>query len=48
MGEEAKRDATRRFAVDSSGLYVLRVGVKGAEGTQFRVDLGGTAFAAVQ
>jgi hypothetical protein len=48
MGEEAKRDATRRFAVDSSGRYVLRVGVKGAEGTQFRVDLGGTAFAAVQ
>ena len=49
MGElEAKRDATRRFAVDSSGRYVLRVGVKGAEGTQFRVELGGSAFAAVQ
>ena len=49
MGElEAKRDATRKFAVDSSGRYVLRVGMKGAEGTQFRVDLGGSAFAAVQ
>jgi hypothetical protein len=49
MGElEAKRDATRKFAVDSSGRHVLRVGMKGAEGTQFRVDLGGSAFAAVQ
>jgi hypothetical protein len=49
MGElEAKRDATRKFAVDSSGRYVLRVGVKGAEGTQFRVDLGGNAFTTVQ
>ncbi len=49
MGElEAKRDATRKLAVDSSGRHMLRVGVKGAEGTQFRVDLGGSAFAAVQ
>jgi hypothetical protein len=49
MGElEAKRDATRRFAVDSSGRYVLRVSMKGAEGTQFRVDLGGNALTAVQ
>jgi hypothetical protein len=46
MGElEAKRDATRRFAVDASGRYVLRVAVKGAEGTKFTVDLGGSAFA---
>jgi hypothetical protein len=46
MGElEAKRDATRKFAVDSSGRYVLRVAVKGAEGTKFKVDLGGNAFA---
>jgi len=49
MGElEAKRDATRKFAVDSSGRYVLRVGMRGAEGTQFHVDLGGNAFTAVQ
>jgi hypothetical protein len=46
MGElEAKRDATRKFAIDSSGRYVLRVAVKGAEGTKFTVDLGGNAFA---
>ena len=37
MGEsEAKRDATRKFAIDSSGRYVLRVGVKGAEGTELQ------------
>ena len=49
MGElEAKRDATRRFAVDSSGRYILRVTVKGAEGTRFKVELGGNALAAAQ
>jgi hypothetical protein len=46
MGElDAKRDATRKFAIDSAGRYVLRVAVKGAEGTRFAVDLGGNAFA---
>lgn len=49
MGEsEAKRDATRKFAVDNSGRHVLRVTVKGAQGTKFKVELGGNAFVAAK
>ncbi|HKZ96693.1 MAG TPA: hypothetical protein VJ045_06900 [Hyphomicrobiaceae bacterium] len=42
---EANQEATRSFPVDKSGPYVLRVAVKGAEGTAFRVELGGKSLA---
>jgi hypothetical protein len=45
MGElDANSQRTRAFPVDSSGRYVLRVGVSGVEGTRFKVELGGTAY----
>lgn len=47
MGEsEARRDATRKFAIEASGRHVLRVALKGAEGTKFKVEFGGDALAA--
>jgi hypothetical protein len=42
---EANADATRSFPIDRSGTYVLRVIVQGAEGTKYKVELGGDAFA---
>jgi len=46
MGElDANNEKTRAFPVDSSGRYILRVGVSGVEGTRFKVELGGSAFA---
>jgi hypothetical protein len=47
-GLEAKRDATRALPVDASGRHLLRVGVKGAEGTTFKVELGGDALVATR
>jgi hypothetical protein len=45
MGElDANNEKTRAFPIDSSGRYVLRVGVSGVEGTQYKVELGGSAF----
>jgi hypothetical protein len=45
MGElNANDEKTRTFPIDSSGRYVLRVGVKGVEGTRFKVELGGSAY----
>jgi hypothetical protein len=45
MGElGAHEEKTRAFPVDSSGRHVLRVGVSGVEGTQFKIELGGNAF----
>jgi hypothetical protein len=41
---DANNEKTRAFAIDSSGRYVLRVGVSGVEGTTFRVELGGSAY----
>ena len=35
---------TRAFAIDSSGHYVLRVGISGVEGTQFKIEFGGSAY----
>jgi hypothetical protein len=47
MGElNANDEKTRAFPIDSSGRYVLRIGVSGVEGTQFKVELGGTAYQA--
>jgi hypothetical protein len=45
MGElDAHEEKTRAFPVDSSGRYVVRIGVSGVEGTQFKVELGGNAY----
>jgi hypothetical protein len=43
-GLDAKNEKTRAFPIDSSGRYILRVGVAGVEGTKFRVELGGSAY----
>ena len=42
----ANRESTRAFRVDSSGRHVVRVSVSGVEGTQFKVELGGSAYQA--
>lgn len=45
MGElDANNEKTRAFPIDSSGRYVLRIGVSGVEGTRYKVELGGSAF----
>jgi outer membrane protein OmpA-like peptidoglycan-associated protein len=41
---DAKQSATRTFAIDNTGAYVLQLAVKGSEGTRFCVLLGGTAL----
>jgi hypothetical protein len=43
---DASNEATRSLPVDTSGKYVLRLGMKGPEGTTYRVELGGSAFQA--
>jgi hypothetical protein len=40
---DATSDKTRAFPIDSAGRYILRVSMSGAEGTKFKVDLGGSA-----
>lgn len=42
----ANADATRSFPVDRSGRHILRITVQGAEGTRFKVELGGDALSA--
>jgi hypothetical protein len=45
MGDlDANNEKTRAFPVDSSGRYVVRVGVSGVEGTRYKVELGGSAI----
>jgi hypothetical protein len=45
IGElDAKNERSRAFPIDSTGRYILRVGVAGAEGTKFRVEIGGSAY----
>lgn len=45
MGElGAKEEKTRAFPIDSSGRYVVRVGVSSVEGTQYKIEFGGSAF----
>ena len=45
MGElDANNEKTRAFPVDSSGRYVLRIGISGVEGTRYKVELGGSAY----
>ena len=42
----ANEEKTRAFPIDSSGRYVVRIGVSGVEGTQYKVELGGSAYPA--
>lgn len=44
----ANQDGTKSFPVDNSGRYILRVGMKGAEGTKFKVEVGGGALPLTQ
>jgi hypothetical protein len=45
MGElNANDEKTRAFPIDSSGRYVVRVGVSGVEGTKYKIEFGGSAF----
>jgi hypothetical protein len=47
MGElNANDEKTRAFPIDSSGRYVVRVGVSGVEGTKYKIEFGGNAFPA--
>jgi hypothetical protein len=45
-GLNANEEATKAIAIDNSGSYVLRIAVKGPEGTAFKLELGGDAIAA--
>lgn len=45
-GLSANRESTRALKVDNSGRHIMRVSVSGAEGTQFKVELGGSAYQA--
>ena len=45
-GLEANQDATKAIPIDSTGVYVLRISVKGPENTNFKLELGGDAMAA--
>jgi len=45
MGEiDAKAERSRAFPIDSTGGYIVRIAVSGAEGTTFKVELGGSAY----
>jgi hypothetical protein len=41
-------DGTHSFAINHSGHYVMRLDVRGTEGTRFKVELGGDALASAQ
>ncbi|HEY6254536.1 MAG TPA: hypothetical protein VIY51_01970 [Xanthobacteraceae bacterium] len=41
-------DGTHNFAINHSGHYVMRVAVRGTEGTKYKVELGGDALASAQ
>jgi hypothetical protein len=46
LGElDANQEATKAIPIDASGPYVLRLDLKGAENTAFRLELGGDAIA---
>jgi len=42
----ANDEKTRSFPIDSSGRYVVRVGMSGVEGTKYKIEFGGSAFPA--
>jgi hypothetical protein len=41
-------EGTHNFAINHSGHYVLRVDMKGTEGTKYKIELGGPALASAQ
>jgi hypothetical protein len=41
-------DGTHSFAINHSGHYVLRLDMRGTEGTKYKVELGGDALASAQ
>jgi hypothetical protein len=41
-------DGTHSFAINHSGHYVMRLDVRGTEGTKYKVELGGDALASAQ
>ena len=43
---DANQEATKAVPIDATGTYVLRIGVKGPENTNFKLELGGDAIAA--
>jgi hypothetical protein len=43
---DANQEATKAIAIDATGSYVLRLSMKGAENTNFKLELGGDATAA--
>jgi len=45
-GLEAVQEAHRAIAIDNTGAYVLRIGVKGPDNTSFKLQLGGDALPA--
>jgi len=43
---DANQEATKAIPIDATGSYVLRLSLKGAETTNFKLELGGDAIAA--
>jgi hypothetical protein len=43
---DANQEATKAIPIDATGAYVLRLSMKGAENTSFKLELGGDAIAA--
>ena len=41
-------EGTHNFAINHSGRYVLRVSIRGTEGTRYKLELGGDALAVTQ
>ncbi len=44
----ANSEGTHNFAINHSGHYVMRVSIRGTEGTKYKIELGGDALAATQ
>jgi hypothetical protein len=45
-GLDATSERTKALPIDSSGRYVVRIAMSGVEGTNFKVEVGGSAFQA--
>jgi len=41
-------DGSHNFAINHSGHYVMRLSIRGTEGTRYKVELGGSALAGTQ
>ena len=44
----ANSEGTHNFAINHSGHYVMRVSIRGTEGTKYKLELGGDALSATQ